>query len=146
MKKKSNITLGPGAPSLILIFVVLSLAVLGVLSLMTSRNDLHLSQRSAEVISAVYQLQEKAEERRAVLAELYASEEQLPEEVRLEEGRLLWEESDGVRVLRCAVAAEPGVPWLQHDLSTTIGDGIGDMDDMYDWDDEAPEGEETAWD
>ena len=74
------------------------------------------------------------------------SEEQLPEEVRLEEGRLLWEESDGVRVLRCAVAAEPGVPWLQHDLSTTIGDGIGDMADMYDWDDEAPEGEETAWD
>ena len=42
----------------------------------------------------------------------------------------MWEESDFVRVLRCAVAAEPGVPWLQHVLETTIGDGFEDLEDM----------------
>ncbi len=147
MKKRSNITLGPGASSLILMFVVLTLAVLGMLSLMTSRNDLRLSQRSAEVISAVYGLQEQAEECRASLAAFAAGadEEQLPEGVRLEEGRFVWEESDSVRVLRCAVAAEPGVPWLQHVLETTIGDGFEDLEDMDEWEDDSPEEGEAAW-
>ena len=53
-RKKSSITLGPGASSLILIFVVLSLTVLGMLSLMTSRNDFRLAERSAQVTEAVY--------------------------------------------------------------------------------------------
>ena len=62
MKKKSSITLGPGAPSLILIFVVLSLSVLAMLSLMTAKNDLQLSHRSAEAAETVYRLREQAEE------------------------------------------------------------------------------------
>ena len=67
MKNKSSITLGPGASSLVLIFVVLSLAALGMLSLMTSRNDLSLAERSAQVIEAVYALNVRAEEKRAEL-------------------------------------------------------------------------------
>ena len=62
MKKKSSIALGPGAPSLILIFVVLSMSVLAMLSLMTARNDLQLSRRSADVAEKVSELRERAEE------------------------------------------------------------------------------------
>ena len=43
MKRKSSLSLGPGASSLILIFVVLSMSILGMLSLLTARNDLNLS-------------------------------------------------------------------------------------------------------
>ncbi len=46
MKKKTMISFGPGASSLILIFVVLALSILGMLSLMNSRNDIRLSERS----------------------------------------------------------------------------------------------------
>ena len=53
MNRKSNVSLGPGASSLILIFVVLSMAVLGMLSLMTSQNDLRLSERNVQVTEAV---------------------------------------------------------------------------------------------
>ena len=61
MKRNSSISLGPGAPSLILILVVLTMSVLGMLSLMAAHSDLNLSARSAEVIQAVYELQEQAE-------------------------------------------------------------------------------------
>ena len=50
MKSKTSVSLGPGASSLILIFVTLSLAALGMLSLLTSRNDLRFSERSVQVI------------------------------------------------------------------------------------------------
>ena len=72
MRKKSSISLGPGASSLILIFVVLSMSILGMLSLMTARNDLNLSQRSAEATEMVYRLRERAEERRAAVERLLA--------------------------------------------------------------------------
>ena len=54
MNRRSTVSLGPGASSLILIFVVLALSVLGMLSLLTARNDLKFSERSAQVIEAVY--------------------------------------------------------------------------------------------
>ncbi len=65
MNQKSSITLGPGASSLILIFVVLAMAVLSMLSLMAARNDLRFSERSSAVIISVYELNEVAEERHA---------------------------------------------------------------------------------
>ena len=61
MQKKSRISFGPGAASIILIVVVLSMSVLGLLSLVNSRNDRKLSERSAQVIEAVYELNEQAE-------------------------------------------------------------------------------------
>ena len=54
MRKKGNIGMGPGAASLIMIFVMLSMSVLSMLSLMNSRNDVRLSERSAEVAGEIY--------------------------------------------------------------------------------------------
>lgn len=70
MKRKSNISFGPGAASLILIFVVLTLSVLGMLSLMNARNDRILSQRNAGVLERVYELNASAEKSRAALDEV----------------------------------------------------------------------------
>ncbi len=70
MKKRSNISFGPGAASLILIFVVLTLSVLGMLSLMNARNDKALTQRNASVLECVYALSSEAERSRAVLDEV----------------------------------------------------------------------------
>ena len=61
MRKKGNIGMGPGAASLIMIFVMLSMSVLSMLSLMNSRNDVRLSERSAEVAGEIYTLNETAE-------------------------------------------------------------------------------------
>ena len=67
MNRRSSIQFGPGASSLILIFVVLSMSILGMLALINGRSDFQLSRRSAQVIEAVYQLNERAELRRAEL-------------------------------------------------------------------------------
>ena len=67
MKKRSNISFGPGTASLILIFVVLTLSALGMLSLMNARNDRTLSVRSAGVLERVYALNAQAEKARATL-------------------------------------------------------------------------------
>lgn len=122
MKKKSMISFGPGASSLILIFVVLALSILGMLSLMNSRNDIRLSERSVQVAEAVYALQTAAEEKRAVLdsvlcqaakeagsQEAYYSaiEAALPEDVKWADGVLSWEETDGFRSLNCALETQP---------------------------------------
>ena len=121
-RKKSSITLGPGASSLILIFVVLSLTTLGMLSLMASRNDFRLAQRSAQVTEAVYALQVRAEERRAELDGILAScakeagdeetylaavEASLPDDVELDGTLLLFTEEDDARMLDCALALQP---------------------------------------
>lgn len=137
MNRKSSISLGPGASSLILIFVVLSLAALGMLSLMTSRSDLRLAERSAQVTEAVYALQTRAEERRAELDEIAAScapepeendalpaalESALPEDVEPAGRLLLFSEEDGARILSCALEVFPsGSPqrtaWAVFDLT-----------------------------
>ena len=62
MKRKSTLSVGPGASSLILIFVVLAMAVLSVLTLISSRNDTRLSTRAVQVAEGIYELNEKAEE------------------------------------------------------------------------------------
>ena len=138
MNRKSSISLGPGASSLILIFVVLAMAILGMLSLMTVRNDLKFSERSAVVIEGVYRLNETAEERRAaveqILAEyakdagseeayLLAAAATLPEDLTIEENEIYWTESDGVRTLDCALRILPSdsvvrTEWIRHDLMT----------------------------
>ena len=140
MKKKSSISLGPGAPSLILIFVVLSMSVLAMLALMSARNDLSLSVRSAEVAEIVYGINEKAEERRGELEGILAAcaeeaadgedglrllEQRLPEGVSLEDGMLVWTETEAERSLECALALEsfdsrPRTAWVRHRLVTEI--------------------------
>ena len=137
MKKRSAISFGPGASSLILIFVVLALSILGILSLMNSRNDIRLSERSVQVTQAVYALQTAAEEKRAALdavlaqAALEAKDGEayysaiaaaLPEDVEWADGVIHWEETDGFRSLNCALEARPldaqeRTRWIHFELS-----------------------------
>ena len=128
MNKKSNIHFGPGASSLILIFVVLSMSVLGMLALINGRNDAQLSRRSVQVIQAVYQLSERAELRRAELDALVKNhadfETLLPDDVSLEDGALCWTEEDGLRTLDCALSIleGPRTQWLRHNITAETED------------------------
>ncbi len=125
MKRKSNISFGPGASSLILIFVVLAMTVLGMLSLMNSRSDIRLSERSVQVTEAVYALQVKAEETRARLDGIMAAEGEngiaaaLPEGAEWENGVAVWQESDGFRTLECALRLgdREGSRWIRFALT-----------------------------
>lgn len=136
MKKKSSISFGPGAASLLLIFVVLAMSVLGMLSLMNSRNDVRLSERSVAVMEAVYILNSKAEETRAkvdaVLAGLSeyqgdadgylaAASEAFPEEMKVDGSVISWDETDGARTIHCALEVMPSgssqrTRWVRHTL------------------------------
>ena len=133
MKKKSSISLGPGASSLILIFVVLSMSILGMLSLMTARNDLHLSERSAESVEQVYRLREAAEERRALIAaclkdggmdalQAAVSKDLRLAGVTLDGTSVSWNETEGNRTLSCVLSAENGTAWTAQRLSTGLGE------------------------
>lgn len=142
MNQKSSISLGPGASSLILIFVVLALAVLSMLSLMTARNDLKFSERSASVIASTYELNETAEARKAevdhILAEcakeagsdedyLAAAAKALPEDMEIIEDRISWSESDGSRMLDLEIRVLPlnednRSVWTRHNMMAETGD------------------------
>ena len=142
MNRKSAISLGPGASSLILIFVVLAMAVLSMLSLMTARNDLKFSERSAAVIASVYELNETAEARKAEVDRLLAGcakeaeteadylaaiEEVLPEDMEITDGEISWSESDGARMLDLALQVLPleennRTVWSRHNLMAETGD------------------------
>lgn len=136
MKKKSSVSFGPGAASLLLIFVVLAMSVLGMLSLMNSRNDVQLSERSVSVMEAVYALNVKAEEARARAdAVLYAlsqnqndqdgylaaAGEALSNEMKVDGSVLSWDETDGTRTIHCALEMLPPgsgqrTRWVRHAL------------------------------
>ncbi len=134
MKRKSNIRMGPGAASLILIFVVLAMSILAMLTFMNSRNDAGLSARSIEVAEAVYGLNEKAE---LTLARIAACRKETAEDaaflaavnaggspdIGMEDGEIFWTETDGTRTLDCAVrpVAQDGretYVWVRHLLET----------------------------
>ena len=122
MRRRSNVAIGPGAASLILIVVILSMGVLGMLALMNARNDARLSSRSTSVVVAGYELNDKAERKLAELdsavaecaalsdgddAFLTAVRGRLPEGM-LRDGRMVtWSETDGLRTLSCAVEVLP---------------------------------------
>ena len=127
MNRRSSIQFGPGASSLILIFVVLSMSILGMLALINGRSDFQLNRRSAQVIEAVYQLNERAELRRAELDALVRDHadyaDLLPEGVTLEDGALCWAEEDGLRTLDCALSVQDGrTVWLRHDMMAETED------------------------
>ena len=142
MRRKSRISFGPGAASLILIVVILSMSVLGILALMNARNDSKLSRRSIEVIAAGYALSDRAERSLAALdgvlagcAAATATDEEYLEAVRknLPEGMLMsdrlvtWEESDGLRTLDCAVelaalGEDARLQWHTHRLTAVTED------------------------
>ena len=144
MRRKSNVSFGPGAASLILIVVILSMGVLGMLALMNARNDAQLSRRSIEVVAAGYELNDKAERSVAELDEVLArcavstfSDEAYLVAVRanLPDGMLMgensrivsWELTDGLRTLSCAVEILPQgeaerLRWREHRLTAVTED------------------------
>lgn len=142
MRRKSRISFGPGAASLILIMVVLTMSVLGILSLMSARSDMSLTRRSAEVIRAGYVLSAQAEKTAATLdtlavhartrsvdelAYLDAIRAGLPRDIELEDRQIVWEESDGLRTLECALEVLPmtdeaRLRWTTHRLTAVTED------------------------
>lgn len=149
-KKKSNISFGPGASSLILIFVVLAMSVLGMLALMNSRSDAQMSNRSMQVTRGAYELNARMEERRAALdallvkaaadsaddgAYMAALEENLPEDMALRDRTVAWTEltawaeTNGLRQLSCALeiaplGATPRAEWTRHSLEAVTDEGV----------------------
>ena len=132
---KRKVALGPGAASLILIVVVLSLAMLAMLAQISSRNDYSLSSRSAEMITRVYELHELSERRLAQLdailvrcaenaeGEEYLKkvEESLPEGMTMDGNIVSWSEpldnrNMNIEVQLNAPGEMPRVEWKNYKL------------------------------
>ena len=105
--------IGPGAASLMLLVVVLSMSVLGMLALMSARSDENLSLRSAEVARQVAELNVSAERSLAelddALAKAAGAAQSEDDYLARVEGRTVsWKETnDEGRTLACAVELEP---------------------------------------
>ena len=137
MRRKSNVAFGPGAASLILIIVILSMSVLGMLALMNARNDHKLSTRSIAVVEAGYALNDRAERSLAALdgvlstcAAISDDDETYLAAIRgllpagmIMDGRIVrWQESDELRTLSCAAEVLPlgegkRLAWREHRLT-----------------------------
>ena len=142
--KQRKIALGPGAASLILIVVALSMCVLCMLTFISAKNDLSLSLRSGEMIQRVYALNDRSERSLALLdgvaAECAAQAaddasyralvaESLPEGIHMEENMISWTESEGDRALECAAMLAPWgemprLQWAQHALTVETEEEI----------------------
>lgn len=140
--KQRKIALGPGAASLILIIVTLSMCVLCMLTFISAKNDLSLSTRGAAMIQRVYALNDRSERSMAALDEVLAActeqtaddaaylelvAQQLPEGMEIEENTIFWMESEGDRALWCAVelaprGETPRLEWTQHALTVETED------------------------
>lgn len=140
--KQRKIALGPGAASLILIVVCLSMCVLCMLTYISARDALSLSTRSAEMTQQVYTLNEQSERTLARLDALLAgcarqAENQaeylqlaaqcLPENMELMDNTIAWTESQDERALLCAVrlapwGEEPRLAWATHTLMVETED------------------------
>ena len=133
---KRKVALGPGAASLILIVVVLSLCMMAMLTQISARNDYNLCSRSAEMVQRVYELNAQSEQKLAELdavlvtaqkdadsmdAYLEKVEELLPQNMTLEEDRITWTEPLDNRNLQCIVQLLPPgekqrTKWIAHKL------------------------------
>ena len=134
---KRKVALGPGAASLILIVVVLSLCMMAMLTQIGARNDYNLCKRSAEMVQRVYELNGQSEQKLAELdavlvkaqkdagddmeAYLQKVETLLPQDMTLEDGRVTWTEPLDNRKMECIVQLnKPGekqrTTWISHKL------------------------------
>lgn len=133
---KRKIALGPGAASLILIVVVLSLCMLAMLAQIGARNDYSLASRSAQMITRVYELHDQSERRMAELDAILVRcqkdaqdpegylalvEENLPEDMTLTEDIVSWTEPLDNRTMNCEVqlaapGEEPRAKWITYKL------------------------------
>lgn len=135
--KQRKIALGPGAASLILIVVTLSMCVLCMLNYISARDAMSLSRRSAEMIQQVYTLNDESERSLAALdgvlarcsAQADSQEkymalvgENLPEGMTMENNTVTWTETEGDRVLLCTaqlapLGESPRLSWDAHALT-----------------------------
>lgn len=70
MNRNLKVGIGIGGPSIIMIFVVLSLTTLGALSLVTAKSDWNLTKKTADSVSRYYAADGEIEE---ILASIDAS-------------------------------------------------------------------------
>lgn len=145
---KRKVALGPGAASLILIVVVLSLCMMAMLTQIGARNDYNLCKRSAEMVQRVYELNEQSEKKLAELdaqlvkaqkeagtdmeAYLAKVEELLPEGMSLDEEQVTWTEPLDNRNLECIVQLLPPgekerTKWISHKLL------VEEPEDDWEW-------------
>ena len=142
--RESRVSFGPGAASLILIVVILSMSVLGILALMNARNDIKLSERAAQVVQAGYELNVEAERKLASLDALaalcasratdddaYATDLRalllMQDDITMSDRVISWKHTDGRRTLNCAVTLNPlggekRLDWVTHSLTATTED------------------------
>ena len=144
---KRKVALGPGAASLILIVVVLSLCMMAMLTQIGSRNDYNLCTRSAEMVQRVYELNAQSEQKLAELDALLVTaqkeatdmdaylekvEELLPEDMTLEDDQITWTEPLDNRNLECIVQLLPPgekqrTKWISHKLI------VDEPEDDWEW-------------
>ena len=144
---KRKVALGPGAASLILIVVVLSLCMMAMLTQIGARNDDNLCTRSAEMVQRVYELNAQSEQKLAELDALLVAaqqdaadmdtylekvEELLPEDMTLEEDQITWTEPLDNRNLECIVQLLPPgekqrTKWISHKLV------VDEPEDDWEW-------------
>ena len=153
---RQKVAVGPGASSLILIAVVLTLCVLTVLTMVSARSDEAMARRSLESRQEVYSLfaagevslsrldavlaacrQEKPDSMETYLA---AVEEKLPEGMKISDDLVSWTEKKGNRSLECTVRilkpeSDKRTQWTSHRLASGVeweDDGFDDFDDFED--------------
>ena len=146
---KRKVALGPGAASLILIVVVLSLAMLAMLMQISSRNDVSLTSRSAEMIARVYDLNADAERKMADLDEILIScreeigeggmeayleiiAQKLPAGYDLLDDEVTWMDPLDNRIMTCTVKILPPdekerTEWIAHKLV------VEEPEDDWEW-------------
>ena len=144
---KRKIALGPGAASLILIVVVLSLCMMAMLTQISARNDYNLCARSAEMVRRVYELNARSEQKLAELDALLVNAQKdagsmdaylekvnglLPEGMTLEEDMVTWTEPLDNRNLKCIVQLTPPgeklrTKWISHKLM------VDEPEDDWEW-------------
>ncbi len=126
-----KLQIGPGAASLLLIAIVLSMSVLGVLMLMNAQSDYQLSLGSTALTEDVYRLNEQAEESLRRLAEVCSGmpmediESVLPADMEADGNLILWTETMDNRALDCAVRLEDtekgrAYTWVTHVFYTIM--------------------------
>ena len=146
---KRKVALGPGAASLILIVVVLSLAMLAMLMQISSRNDVSLTSRSAEMIARVYDLNADAERKMADLDEILIGcreeigeggmeayleliAQKLPAGYDLLDDEVTWMDPLDNRIMTCTVKILPPdekerTEWIAHKLV------VEEPEDDWEW-------------
>ncbi len=132
--------IGPGAASLMLLAVILSMSVLSVLALVSAKNDANLSKTSIAVAEEIYFLHDKAERSFMLLDEAVASvisspneetylakiESLLPDYMSLDGLEVHWtEQTDSGRSMKCAVQLFPSeqylrIQWIERRLITNL--------------------------